>query len=94
MNKRFRLTDETIRCYGCTLHRIEALVDMPKHKVKAGDLGGYVEKEENLKDDAWVFGEAKVFEMQRLVAMQRFMTKYMSTIMRRFMVTLRFTEML
>ena len=30
------------------LTRIRALVDMPLHNVKAGDLGGYIEHKRNL----------------------------------------------
>ena len=43
------------------LHRIRALRDIGD-KVKAGDLGGFVEREENLSfepgDDAWIFDDA------------------------------------
>ena len=40
------------------LHRIRALVDIPMYGVKAGDLGGYIEKEDNLSqyDNCWVSG--------------------------------------
>lgn len=36
--------------------------------VKIGDLGGFIEKEENLSidDDAWIYDEAKVYENARL----------------------------
>ena len=63
--KHFKLTDETKIIDGeITLFRIEATVDS-KH-AKAGEKGGWVEKEENLSgnawvaDDAWVFGDAVV----------------------------------
>ena len=43
------------------LHRIRALRDIGK-KVKAGELGGFVESERNLSfevgDDAWIFDDA------------------------------------
>ena len=43
------------------LHRIRALRDIGD-RVKAGDLGGFVEREENLSfepgDDAWIFDDA------------------------------------
>lgn len=58
-NKHFRLTEETIEWQGCTLHRIEATRD--SYWAKAGDLGGFVESERNLRDDAWVADEAKVW---------------------------------
>lgn len=33
------------------VYRIRALVDIPEHKVHAGDIGGWVEKEENLSHE-------------------------------------------
>ena len=59
-NKKYELTDETIVSYGCTLHRIRALKDFAD--VKAGDLGGLIEKEGNLSQEGncWVFGGAWV----------------------------------
>lgn len=46
-----------------TLRRIRALRDIPRYAVKAGDLGGWIEKEANLtqEGDAWVRGDAQVF---------------------------------
>ena len=43
-----------------TYHRIRAKVAFGI--VKVGDVGGWIEKEENLSDDgdAWVYGDAKV----------------------------------
>lgn len=66
MNKKFILTDETKKWFGYTLHRIKAVKDFGY--IKAGDLGGWVESEENLShdgtcwiyDDAYVYGYAKV----------------------------------
>ena len=57
----YELTDETIEHADITLHRIRALVDMPIHDVKAGDLGGFIEKVENLQENAWVSGNAMVY---------------------------------
>ena len=60
--KHFKLrTDLTIEIDGRTLFRIEATRDIEKFGVKAGDLGGYVESEDNLSGDAWVSGDAKVY---------------------------------
>ena len=62
--KKFELTsDFVINAFGKKLFRIKALIDIEKYDVKAGDLGGYVEKEENLKHegDAWVSGDARVY---------------------------------
>lgn len=58
--KKFELTTDSIKENGVTLYRIKALIDFGD--VKAGDLGGYVEKEENLSQygDAWVSGNALV----------------------------------
>lgn len=46
------------------LHRIQAVVNIPLHGVKAGDLGGFIESEENLAHSgkAWVSGDALVFD--------------------------------
>ena len=58
--KKFELTTDSIKENGVTLYRIKSLIDFGD--VKAGDLGGYVEKEENLSQygDAWVYGDVHV----------------------------------
>ena len=58
--KKYELSNITIEFNGVTLHRIKALKDFSN--VKAGDLGGWVEKEDNLSQigDAWIGGDAKV----------------------------------
>ena len=61
--KKYELTEETkTRTDSTVLYRIRALLDIPRHCVKAGDLGGWVEKENNLSQygDAWVSGNAKI----------------------------------
>ena len=67
--KNFELTNETIinNC-GVTLHRIRAVKDIvtPHFTVKAGELGGFVEKEENLDDNAWVSDDAMVYDNARV----------------------------
>lgn len=60
--RHFKLTDQTLNYDGATLHRIEALIDLPQHNVKKGDLGGFIEREDNLRDDAWVAGNAMVYD--------------------------------
>lgn len=45
-SKKYVLTDEVIEFNGIKLYRIRALKDFKD--VKAGDLGGYVESEDNL----------------------------------------------
>ena len=60
--KKFKLTSEFIvDISGVKLFRIKALIEFGN--VKAGDLGGYIEKEENLSHmgNAWVSGNAQVF---------------------------------
>ena len=49
MNKKYELTNDSIEYDGVTLYRIKALRDF--NNVKAGDLGGYIEKEENLSHE-------------------------------------------
>lgn len=49
MMKKYELTKEFIEHCGRRLFRIRALIDFGN--VKAGDLGGYVEKEENLSQE-------------------------------------------
>ena len=59
--KKFELTNEFItNSYGVKLFRIKALIEFGN--VKAGDLGGYIEKEENLSHmgDAWVSDDARI----------------------------------
>lgn len=58
--KKFELTSETKAFFGKTLYRIRALISFGD--VSAGDLGGFVEKEENLDQsgNAWVSGDARV----------------------------------
>ena len=59
--KKYELTSEFItNIYGIKLFRIKALISFGD--IEAGELGGYIEKEENLSQtgDAWVCGDAKV----------------------------------
>lgn len=58
--KKYELTEDTIQFCGKTLYRIKALRDFGD--VEAGDLGGYIENENNLsqEDNAWVSGNAQV----------------------------------
>lgn len=61
MNK-YELTDEAITVYSRTLYRIRALREIARYGIKAGELGGYIEREENLSQhgDCWVYGDAVV----------------------------------
>lgn len=58
--KKYILIDETFKVDGRTLHRIKAVKDF--EDVKVGDLGGFIEKEENLSHErtCWVYDEACV----------------------------------
>ena len=60
MYKKYEFTEEEKVFDSHTLHRIRAVRDFGV--VKAGDLGGWIECEENLSHDgyAWVFGEGQV----------------------------------
>lgn len=62
MKKYELLADDTIEFYGRTLHRIKACKDFGN--VKSGELGGYIESENNLSQvgDCWVYGNACVME--------------------------------
>ncbi|MBB4077348.1 NDP-sugar pyrophosphorylase family protein [Bartonella fuyuanensis] len=60
MQKKFALTNETRVFNNQTLYRIRALIDFDD--VKAGDLGGFIESENNLSHDGncWVYDNALV----------------------------------
>ena len=66
--KKFELTSEFVtNIFGTKLFRIKALMEFGD--VEVGELGGYIEKEENLDHDgdawvcgnAWVYGNARVY---------------------------------
>ena len=62
--KKYELTKEMkTLAHGTVLHRIRALMDIPRFGVKAGELGGFVEGENNLSQDgnAWVSGDSRVY---------------------------------
>lgn len=60
MEKKYKLTEETISVDGRTLYRIEALKDF--NDVKKGDKGGFIENENNLTQygKCWVYDNAEV----------------------------------
>ena len=67
MNKKFELLfDDTIEVFGRKLFRVKAKINFGT--VEAGELGGYIEKEENLSEngDAWVSGNARVYDNARV----------------------------
>ena len=59
--RKYEFTEETITTDGTVLHRIRAIRNFGN--VKKGDLGGFIEKEDNLShlDDAWIYGNARVY---------------------------------
>ena len=66
MKRHYEFTGETKRFYDKKLYRIRATEDLPLHEVKQGELGGWIEKYENLAVYAWVADEAKVFGNARV----------------------------
>ena len=62
MEKKYKLTGESIEVKGKTLYRIEALKDFGE--IKKGDKGGFIESENNLEHegDAWVSDDACVYD--------------------------------
>lgn len=61
MGKKYQFTEETLEVDGRILHRIIALKDF--YSAKKGDLGGFVEKEDNLSQEGncWIYDEAVVY---------------------------------
>ena len=65
--KKFELTTNSKMCLGKKLFQIKALISFGN--VEEGDLGGFIEKEDNLSQsgnawvygDAWVSGDARVY---------------------------------
>ncbi len=64
--KKFELTTDSKMCFGKKLFRIKALITFGD--VEKGELGGWVEREENLchSGNAWVFGNARVSDNARV----------------------------
>ena len=70
--KKYELTDDSITFMGRKLFRIRAIRSF--NDVAVGDLGGYIEKEENLShdgdawiyNDAWISGNARIYDYARI----------------------------
>ena len=60
-NKKYEFTGVTKETWAGPLHQIRAIRDFGN--VKAGDIGGWIEKEENLSHDGdcWVYENAEVY---------------------------------
>lgn len=58
--KKYEFTGEVKVKFGVTLKRIRAIIDFGN--VKKGEIGGFIEKEENLshENSAWIYGSARV----------------------------------
>ena len=65
-NHKYEFTGETMNYLGHTLYRIKSLKNLSDYEVYKGDLGGWIESEDNLsfeKDsECWVFDNAMVFD--------------------------------
>ena len=61
-NKKYELTDFTMRFEGRILYRIRALKDFSD--VKKGELGGWVQSENNLSQehDCWIYNDGKCMD--------------------------------
>lgn len=66
MEKKYELTTNTKIVEGRKVFQIKALINFGD--VKAGDLGGYIEKEENLSHsgNAWVYDNAAVYDNAKI----------------------------
>ena len=67
-NKKYELTEEVKEYFNkkCIIHRIKALKDFGN--VKKGELGGFVESEDNLSQDGncWIYDDAMVVDNARV----------------------------
>ncbi len=62
-NAKFEATGETKQWFGITLHRIRAVAAIASLGVHVGQIGGWIEREDNLSvsGNAWVYGNAQVY---------------------------------
>ena len=72
MKKYEIVRDDCIVYNGRTLYRIRALKDFwtaPKEMIHKGDLGGYVESENNLSQEGycWIRNNAKVYDNAKVL---------------------------
>ena len=67
MEKKYKLTEETITIGTKTLHRIEALRRFDN--VEKGDKGGFIESEDNLSHEgnSWIYDEARVYDKAKIL---------------------------
>ncbi|MFR8974806.1 MAG: hypothetical protein ACLVG9_02315 [Eubacteriales bacterium] len=79
ISRKYELTNEKKEFLGRTLYRIRALKDfelLDGTIIHAGDLGGWIEKEDNLSQEgsAWVSGNAQVSGNARVYRIEHIMT--------------------
>ena len=72
ISRKYELTEEKKVFLGRTLYRIRALKDfelLDGTIIHAGDLGGWIEKEDNLSQEgsAWVYGNARVYRIEHIM---------------------------
>lgn len=85
MEKKYILTDRTIKHLGHTLHRIQAVKDFAD--ISAGMFGGYIESEGNLDHAgnawvtgaAWVSGDAAVHRPSDIALVKGFGSEFRTT---------------
>jgi len=67
--KKYELTQNTKITLRGTLYQIKALIDIPQKGVKIGDLGGYIQHEDNLSHEGtcWVDEKAYVFDNAKVL---------------------------
>lgn len=67
---KYRLTNETTEHFGHKLYRIKAVKEIKNETmtILPGELGGFIEKEENLSQDGncWIFSNTYVFDNARV----------------------------
>ena len=65
-NRKYELTNISMEFKGRTLYRIRALKDFSD--VKAGDLGGWVSNEDNLRQEGncWIYNNAKCMDSSKI----------------------------
>jgi len=76
---KYILTENTKNHWGITLHQIQAIKDFGI--VRKGDLGGWIQKEENLSQygNARIYGNAKIHKPNHYMCFQSFGSENRST---------------
>ena len=66
MDKKYEITKKTTKLYGRTIRMIRAIDDFSD--IKAGDLGGYIESEDNLSHEGncWIYDGAMVTDQAQI----------------------------